>query len=399
MWTKLKNLFWIGSGFPDLDEIECSLHQDVVGRNFFFHFFIIIYELFMLVTISLRPGGPFVKPRRIAYFLMYLALILVTLCVMAGQAWIDRKKEKSHHCYFRIEHSYMVFFSLWGLAITLNDQLGGNGLTVYNYVILIMAIISTMKPWITALLFLVNFLLLNILLPYFPNPAGLNHAYNNLMNSLFLSLAAIAIATSLYNSRIQAKKDAITIRRQYEQIEAANRILSKEAFIDALTGIQNRNSFNKDVRALSETDAASLACIYLDVNGLHEINNLHGHRAGDTMLKTVAAILLESFSPTEVYRIGGDEFVVLCKDIACQMVQRGLEEVCEGVELAGYSISVGLEWRETGLEINEIIQAAEKGMQLHKEEYYAAHGSLRRQRSWNSQMGQRAVQKGKQGES
>ena len=66
----------------------------------------------------------------------------------------------------------MVLFSFWGLAITLNDQLGGNGLTVYNYVMLIMAIMSMMKPWKTALLFLGDFLLLNLLLPYFPDPGG-----------------------------------------------------------------------------------------------------------------------------------------------------------------------------------------------------------------------------------
>ena len=144
MWMKLKCLLGIDAGLRDFDEIECSLHRDVVNRNFFFHLFIIIYELVMLVSISLRPGGPFLKPRRTAYFLMYLILILVTLCVMAGQAWVDRKKENSHRYYFWIEHAYLVFFSFWGIAVTLNDQLGGNGLTVYNYVILILAILSMM---------------------------------------------------------------------------------------------------------------------------------------------------------------------------------------------------------------------------------------------------------------
>ena len=146
MWDRLKRVLGIGSGTRDSDEIIDSLYGSVVNRNLYFHLFIIIYELIMLFSISLRPGGPFVKPRRTAYFLLYLALILATACVVAGQAWIGRKKG-SHRCYFRIEYGYMVFFSFWGLAITLNDQLGGNGLTVYNYVMLIMAIMSMMKPW------------------------------------------------------------------------------------------------------------------------------------------------------------------------------------------------------------------------------------------------------------
>jgi len=386
MWMKLKCLLGIDAGLRDFDEIECSLHRDVVNRNFFFHLFIIIYELVMLVSISLRPGGPFLKPRRTAYFLMYLILILVTLCVMAGQAWVDRKKENSHRYYFWIEHAYLVFFSFWGIAVTLNDQLGGNGLTVYNYVILILAILSMMKPWKTALLFLADVLVFNLLLPYFPDPAGLNHTYNNLMNSLFLSLVAIGIATSLYNSRIQSKKDEITIRRQYQQIEAANKILSKEALTDALTGIQNRNSYKKAIRTLTQPDTLSLACVYIDVNGLHEINNHLGHKAGDVMLKTVAAILLKNFGRESVFRIGGDEFVVLCRDVLHQTVTENLEDVRQAVERAGYSISVGLEWREEGLDINEIIQAAETDMQMHKEEYYSAQGGERQQRSLDSQM-------------
>ena len=163
MWDRLKRVLGIGSGTRDSDEIIDSLYGSVVNRNLYFHLFIIIYELIMLFSISLRPGGPFVKPRRTAYFLLYLALILATACVVAGQAWIGRKKG-SHRCYFRIEYGYMVFFSFWGLAITLNDQLGGNGLTVYNYVMLIMAIMSMMKPWKTALLFLGDFLLISRIL-------------------------------------------------------------------------------------------------------------------------------------------------------------------------------------------------------------------------------------------
>lgn len=385
MWDRLKRVLGIGSGPRDSDEIIDSLYGSVVNRNLYFHLFIIIYELIMLFSISLRPGGPFVKPRRTAYFLLYLALILATACVAAGQAWIDRKKG-SHRCYFRIEHGYMVFFSFWGLAITLNDQLGGNGLTVYNYVMLIMAIMSMMKPWKTALLFLGDFLLLNLLLPYFPDPAGLNHTYNNLMNSLFLSLAAIIINTSLYNSRIQAKRDEMTINRQYRQIEAANRILSKEALLDSLTGLQNRNSYTKAVQAMDDTEAASLTCIYVDVNGLHELNNHLGHEAGDTMLKTVSDILLRHFKPDEVFRIGGDEFVVLCKNITYHEAVQRTKNVCSEAGKAEYSLSVGLDWRESGLDINMIIQTAEANMQKNKVEYYSSKGGERQQRVLDRRM-------------
>ena len=78
MWDRLKRVLGIGSGTRDSDEIIDSLYGSVVNRNLYFHLFIIIYELIMLFSISLRPGGPFVKPRRTAYFLLYLALIPVS---------------------------------------------------------------------------------------------------------------------------------------------------------------------------------------------------------------------------------------------------------------------------------------------------------------------------------
>ena len=144
---------------------------------------------------------------------MYLVLILAAAGVTWLEAWIDRKRQADFRLYFRAEAAFLAFFSLWGVAVTLNDQLGGNGLTVYNYVVLIPAIMSMMKPWQAAFLFLADFILLNGLLPCFPDPAGLDNSFNNLMNSLFSTLAAAAIAANLYNSKLQAKRNEIIIRR------------------------------------------------------------------------------------------------------------------------------------------------------------------------------------------
>ena len=77
----------------------------------------------------------------------------------------------------------------------------------------------------------------------------MDNSFNNLMNSLFSTLAAAAIAANLYNSKLQAKRNEIIIRRQYRQIEAANQMLSQEALSDALTNLGNRNRFEKTIQA------------------------------------------------------------------------------------------------------------------------------------------------------
>ena len=77
--------------------------------------------------------------------------------------------------------------------------------------------------------------------------------------------------------------------RQYRQIETANQMLRQEALSDALTNLGNRNRFEKTIQAFEfdKHGCGTLGCIYIDVNGLHEINNHLGHQAGDRMLKTI----------------------------------------------------------------------------------------------------------------
>lgn len=55
---------------------------------------------------------------------------------------------------------------------------------------------------------------------------------------------------------------------------------------------------------------SSAICVYIDANGLHELNNERGHEAGDLMLRFVAESLMEQFPKGSLYRVGGDEFVV-----------------------------------------------------------------------------------------
>lgn len=60
----------------------------------------------------------------------------------------------------------------------------------------------------------------------------------------------------------------------------------------------------------------SIGVVYLDVNGLKEINDNLGHDSGDELLKACAKIIQNSFEIGSYYRIGGDEFVIICIDIS-----------------------------------------------------------------------------------
>ena len=83
---------------------------------------------------------------------------------------------------------------------------------------------------------------------------------------------------------------------------------------DPLTGLLNRRRFERDLEWWGRNRPETLTCVYIDVVGLHEINNHLGHKAGDGMLCAVAGAMQRMFPLADTYRIGGDEFVVLWAD-------------------------------------------------------------------------------------
>jgi len=102
------------------------------------------------------------------------------------------------------------------------------------------------------------------------------------------------------------------------QLEASRaRISELEARIDIdpLTDILNRRGFERELKrslAYVKRYGTSVALVYVDLDGFKPVNDRHGHAAGDTVLKTIAAALVRNVRASDVVaRIGGDEFVVL----------------------------------------------------------------------------------------
>ncbi len=152
------------------------------------------------------------------------------------------------------------------------------------------------------------------------------------------------------------------------------RIIEEMGTIDALTGLLNRNSYQK---ALSEQKDI-YGCVYLDANGLHELNNQYGHAAGDLMLKSVADTLKAEFGASDTYRIGGDEYVALCRQIPKEDAETKLKRLEAKVQELGYHVSSGFSWKDTPAvsqeELKELVTDAEHLMYDAKKRYYASLG-------------------------
>lgn len=155
---------------------------------------------------------------------------------------------------------------------------------------------------------------------------------------------------------------------------------------DALTGLFNRMKFEKDVSRLNEEHPDTIECVYIDVVGLHEINNHLGHQTGDSMLCMVAGTARSFFPNDRLYRIGGDEFVILCCNRKHDEVLLAVEKLRMTLRGAEYEISVGVQ-QGTGQEnVQNIVNRAEDAMRRDKEAYYQQNGQERRMRSLNEKL-------------
>lgn len=165
-----------------------------------------------------------------------------------------------------------------------------------------------------------------------------------------------------------------------------NEKLKKIANYDTITGLMNRHCYHNDLNLFSKDKYESFTIIYIDVNGLHEINNHLGHQAGDQMLIAVAEALKLMFSDDYLYRIGGDEFVVLCLNKNKEEVDTKIVELRTILQAQNYEISIGVAYQENDENFSSVEKRAETNMQVDKQHYYERNNKDRRMRGINKQL-------------
>jgi len=110
-------------------------------------------------------------------------------------------------------------------------------------------------------------------------------------------------------------------RRREDELTDAKEMLTRAAMRDLLTGLGNRALLVEQGRALLDRaamgDHGGVGLLFADVNGFKKINDDNGHDVGDKVLVDLAEALRHAVRPKDVAtRWGGDEFVVLCEDVA-----------------------------------------------------------------------------------
>ena len=177
---------------------------------------------------------------------------------------------------------------------------------------------------------------------------------------LILICFQVYFLTNIY-SKIQEKS---TIRRINEKI----------ASVDSLTSLKNRYSFENDMTVLRQ-NPTKITIISVDLNNLKELNDNLGHSYGDLAIKTIGTFLKENIAYSDVYRVGGDEFIIITKqdfsykDVDMLKKQNIEIDTAEGKIKLDYAIGYDVFDPSSMMDIDDVLKSSDKKMYENKKLY------------------------------
>lgn len=190
--------------------------------------------------------------------------------------------------------------------------------------------------------------------------------------------------TNINTDNIQRIKETLELTTFFISSEIASYIMVKRleriSYIDLLTGIKNRNSMNNHVTGIVEGEQSiekPYAVIFADLNGLKRVNDENGHSAGDILLKKAGLVLQEIFVEDDVYRAGGDEFMVIVSGDRESFDRKIAELRARASDPDNVCFSFGYYFNDTDTDIRDAMRIADEEMYKDKEKYYEEHPGRR----------------------
>ncbi|SEA73948.1 diguanylate cyclase (GGDEF) domain-containing protein [Oribacterium sp. KHPX15] len=219
---------------------------------------------------------------------------------------------------------YFIALILWSIHISIYHYKIGMQISIFYVVMMGVTCLVTLPPKFATAMILLAFDVLFFLAYRYDGAANI-HSVN------YFSLAFMCVTGSVM--RFKAKIRSIS---QMIELERINAVLGKEAREDKITGLRNRFGLKDDYQKLVSHE---ICIIMIDIDHFKKFNDTYGHIVGDRVLIDVSNALKGAFSPGIGYRFGGDELMVILRDI-------GEDEVKEKISLFRKKIG--------GIEISEV---------------------------------------------
>lgn len=188
---------------------------------------------------------------------------------------------------------------------------------------------------------------------------------------IFTLVSVLSLATVLLLQFRKVSKDKL------EEEKATSRAFQNMANTDSLTGVRNKHAYSQYETAIDQQIQAGelekLAVVVGDINGLKYVNDTQGHAAGDQLIKDACALICENFTHGAVFRVGGDEFVVLLQgkgyDTVHEVIRELNRKVEENIKKNAVVVSIGYSVLNQGdQQLRDVFERADQMMYERKKE-------------------------------
>ena len=143
---------------------------------------------------------------------------------------------------------------------------------------------------------------------------------------------------------------------------------------DSLTGVKNRNAM--DIYFNQHAGESQLGVLFIDVNGLKYVNDTQGHAEGDRLMQNLAEFLCRYFPRENIYRSGGDEFVIVTPGTTEEKMRGKTREIKDAMQKESFSFAIGYAVSDHR-GIQQAAIRADQRMYQDEREYYQNHPRYR----------------------
>ncbi len=285
---------------PKADEdIQQNADRRITRNLHYIALIVLIVEVVTDVIYLLRRVGQDVAPESL-YFTQSSTLFCILMCLAAVllSSRLLRQERLSHtQCVlFRI-----VFFTLalvWSGYVDYHHYINGEHMLTIYTVLLVMVCFASFSPWMGILFIGVGHAVFFMLL-YSVDKA------RSIIPCIYIVLMLVSMGANAVQYHNHLKVAANEIGH-----EKRARILESASLHDALTGLLNRLALEREAE---KADGSPLAVYMIDINYFKQLNDKYGHAEGDTVLQVTGANLRMLFPGANIYRYGGDEFLVISR--------------------------------------------------------------------------------------
>ena len=197
--------------------------------------------------------------------------------------------------------------------------------------------------------------------------------------SSVLGIPATELTPKVQAAIVTLMEEVQQLRQQLEATQVQLAEVARLADQDALTPTSNRRAFVRELHramSLAERYGEASSVLYFDINNFKEINDTHGHRAGDDALMHVADILARNLRDTDIVgRLGGDEFGIILTHTDEDATYEKAEELVTNIRTTPFrwdgstmhiDVAYGAYTFRAGESVDEALAAADRAMYAHK---------------------------------